>query len=428
MTIETMFDSSKLSIDEIRDFLSSSDKIEFKSKRANERNDWIQKVLMRHKYFQCLKPEKTLIRKYIRKMTGLSKSQSTSIINDYRNRGTLKPKEYKRNKFPKIYDLEEIAILAETDNAHNRLSGPATKKIIQEEFEIFNNKKYEKISSLSVSHLYRLRSTRRYHEKAKHFLKTRPARVPIGERAKPEPNGKPGYVCVDTVHQGDKMGEKGIYHINIVDIQTQFEFVGAVEAISEKFMKIILENLLKKFPFKVIEFHADNGSEYINRIVAGLLNKLLIRLTKSRPRHSNDNPLIETKNGAVIRKHMGYVHIPRTQAQAVNAFYQKWFNDYLNYHRPCAFAEIKTDKKGKETKTYPHKNYMTPYEKLKSIKNVKKYLKSKSSFEKLDATAYAMSHTEHAIQMQEQKIKMLKTVFTKTSLPTLPTILPTKDN
>src|SRR3990167_947170 len=194
MTIETMFDSTDLSIDEIKDFLSSSNKIEFRSKGANERNDWIQKVLMRHKYFQCLKPDKTLIRKYIQKMTGLSKSQTTRIIKDYKKRGTLKLKEYKRNKFPKIYDLEEIALLAETDNAHNRLSGPATKKIIQEEFEIFRNEKYEKLKSLSVSHLYRLRGTRRYHEKAKVFSKTKSVNIPIGERVKPEPNHNPGYV------------------------------------------------------------------------------------------------------------------------------------------------------------------------------------------------------------------------------------------
>lgn len=424
MTIETMFNSMDLSLAEIRSFLSSANKIAFRSKSVNERNGWIQKVIMRHKYFQCLKPEKTLIRTYIRKMTGLSKSQTTRIIKDYKKRGTLEPKEYKRNKFPKIYGLEAIALLAEIDNAHNRLSGPATKKIIQEEFTIFNHEKYEKLAGLSVSHLYRLRGTRRYHEKAKIFFKTRPVKIPIGERAAPEPNGQPGYLSVDTVHQGDKIGEKGIYHINIVDMATQFEFVGAVAAISEKFMAGILQDLLKKFPFKIVEFHTDNGSEYINKIVAGLLNKLLIRLTKSRPRHTNDNPLVETKNGAVIRKHMGYVHIPRRQAPTVNVFYQDWFNDYLNYHRPCAFAKIAINEKGKEVKTYPHENYMTPYEKLKSIKDIKKYMKPDVAFKELNKTAYAMGHTAYAIQMQKEKIKMLKAVFNKTFLP----ILSTEDN
>ena len=406
MTIEIMKNSISLSLAEIKEFLGSSSVLKFKSKSRNERNEWIEKVLIHHKYLKCFKPEKTLLRKYIQKITGISKSQLTRLIDEYKRRGTLKTKEYKRNKFPKVYDLEEIALLGKIDNAHNVLSGPATKKIIKEEVEIYNNEEYEKLKDLSVSHLYRLRKTRRYHEKVKIFSKTRPTKVPIGERRKPEPNGLPGYLCVDTVHQGDKEKEKGVYHINIVDMATQFEFIGAVEGIAESFMKPILEELLEKFPFKIIEFHSDNGSEYINKVVAKLLNKLLIELTKSRPRRSNDNALIETKNGAIIRKNIGYTHIPKNKACFVNKFYQDWFNTYLNYHRPCAFAKTVIDKKGKEKKTYPHENYMTPYEKLKSIKNVKKYLKTGITLKELDEIAYAMSHTEYAICMQKEKDKI----------------------
>lgn len=416
MTIQTMSNSTSLSLAEIKIFLGSSSKIQFKSKSKKERNEWVQKVLMHHKYQFCPRTEKSLIRRYIKTLTGLSKSQLTRLIKEYRTRGTLKAKEYQRHKFPKIYNFEEIALLANIDNAHNCLSGPATKKIIKEEYEVFGYDKYEKLKDLSVSHLYRLRTTKRYREKVKVFSKTKATKTPIGERKKPEPQGRPGYLCVDTVHQGDKMGEKGAYHVNIVDMATQFEFVGSVEAISERYMKDILKELLCKFPFVLKEFHADNGSEYINKVVAKLLNKLLIKLTKSRPRHSNDNPLVETKNGAVIRKHMGYVHIPRGQAKIVNKFYQDWFNDYLNYHRPCAFPKIEIDKKGKEKRTYPHENYMMPYDKFKSLNKATQYLKSGITFAQLDEIAYAMSHTDYAIQMNKAKEKMLKEIFTNPKL------------
>jgi len=216
---------------------------------------------------------------------------------------------------------------------------------------------------------------------------------------------------VDTVHQGDKDGEKGVYHVNLVDMVTQYELVGAVEAISEYFMKQILEELLEKFPFKIIEFHTDNGSEYINKIVANLLNKLLIQLTKSRPRHSNGNGLAEAKNGAIVRKHMGYIHIPRGQAASVNNFYQEWFNDYLNYHLPCAFPEIKTDARGKEKRIYPQDQYQTPYQKLKLISGANQHLGDDINFTKLDKTAYAMSHTDYAIQMNKAKEQMKKEIF-----------------
>jgi transposase InsO family protein len=51
--------------------------------------------------------------------------------------------------------------------------------------------------------------------------------------------------------------------------------------------------LLDAFPFVIKGFHSDNGSEYINKRVAKLLEKLLIEFTKSRARHTNDNALAE---------------------------------------------------------------------------------------------------------------------------------------
>jgi transposase InsO family protein len=68
---------------------------------------------------------------------------------------------------------------------------------------------------------------------------------------------------------------------------------------------------MEAFPFVIQGFHADNGSEYINQRVAERLNKLLIEFTKSRSRPTNDNALVESKNGAVVRKHLGYAHIPQ---------------------------------------------------------------------------------------------------------------------
>ncbi len=333
------------------------------------------------------------------------------MIAEYKKCGTLKPKKYKRESFEKIYTKADIELLVSVDNAHGHLSGPATKKILRDEFDLFGRLKFKRLKNISVAHLYRLRSTPRYRERNLIYSKTNPTNVNIGERRKPEPSGKPGYLCVDTVHQGDKEGVKGIYHINMVDMVTQYEFVGAVEAISSNFMKKILSELLEKFPFEIIEFHSDNGSEYINQVVVKLLNELLIKLTKTRPRHSNDNGLAETKNGAVIRKHMGYIHIPQENAEPVNKFYFEYFNDYLNYHRPSAFPKTITDKKGKEKKVYPHSWYQTPYERLKSLTGAQKYLRKGITFDKLGKIAYAMSHTEYAEKMQKAKEKLFKNLI-----------------
>jgi len=170
---------------------------------------------------------------------------------------------------------------------------------------------------------------------------------------------------------------------------------------TEEYLKPLLEDLLNQFPYVIINFHSDNGSEYINKVVAGLLNKLLIKQTKSRARHSNDNGLVEGKNNFVIRKHIGYRFIAKGYAKNFNSFYKDCFNTYLNFHRPCGFATTTIDKKGKEKKIY--NVYLTPYAKLKSMKNAKQYLKPGITFETLDRIAFVKSDNEFAEFMQKEK-------------------------
>jgi transposase InsO family protein len=179
-----------------------------------------------------------------------------------------------------------------------------------------------------------------------------------------------------------------------------------VEKISEHYLLPVLEYCLNQFPFRIINFHSDNGSEFINYMVANLLNKLLISQTKSRARHCNDNALIESKNGSIIRKHIGYYFVPKHYAKDLNIFFKKYFNVYLNYHRPCGYATIFTDKKGKEKKKY--NIYQTPYERLKSLKNAEQYLKSGINFKILDKIAYQFSDNEFAEIMEKEKVCLFK--------------------
>jgi transposase InsO family protein len=238
------------------------------------------------------------------------------------------------------------------------------------------------------------------------YTKTNPAIVPIGERRRPDNQGKPGYLRIDSVHQGDFNGVKGVYHINVIDEATQWELVGCVGVISEKFLIPLLEKLLSQFPFRIINFHSDNGSEYINYQVAEMLNKLMIKQTKSRSRKTNDQALVEGKNGSVIRKHMGRNHIPKKYANAVNQFYREYFNVFLNYHRVCGFSADYIDKKGKIKKKYDI--YLTPYDRLKSLEEAESYLREDISFEELDKIAYAESDIKFGEKIKKEKDKLFK--------------------
>jgi uncharacterized protein (UPF0248 family) len=271
------------------------------------------------------------------------------------------------------------------------------------EYEVFDKKEYSRISKISVSHIYNIRKENiQYESLTMHYTKTNPTTVLIGERRKPVPNGKPGYLRIDSVHQGDFNGVKGVYRINIVDEVIQWEMIGCVEKISEKFLIPLLEELLLQFPFKIINFHSDNGSEYINYQVKEMLNRLMVKQTKSRSRKA----LVEGKNGAVIRKYIGRNHIPKRYANSVNGFYQKYFNTFINYHRVCAFVTDFMDKKGKVKKKYDV--YLTPYEKLKSLKNAEQYLKKGITFTKLDKIAYAESDIEFGSKLRKARSNFFK--------------------
>jgi len=272
------------------------------------------------------------------------------------------------------------------------------------------------VKGISVSHLYNLRKTRSYLTQTTFFQKTKPTSVNIGERRRPDPQGRPGYLRVDTVHQGDKDGTKGVYHLNTIDEVTQWQVVGCTEKISERYLLPVLIVLLDQYPFTIRGFHADNGSEYMNKVVSELLNKLLIELTKSRPRKTNDNALVEGKNGSIVRKYMGYGHIPQKMAERINRFYREYLTSYLNYHRPCGYATITVDKKGKEKKKYD--TYMTPHEKLSSLPKVEDYLKPGITLANLDEIAYKYSDVEFASIMQREKRKLFQEVIRRPKVKT----------
>lgn len=405
MTI-TMDDSHMLSIAQVREFLQLSEVVKFEGISLTEKYEWTDKVLTRFRYSQLKKKDRGSVRKYIMKMTGISKSQLTRLIFKKAEVGKVLPSSQGRHSFSTIYTPEDIARVVETDNAHCRLSGTATKEIFEREFEKFKKKDYERLSKISVSHIYNLRGKKQYTSASLTYTKTQATAVSIGERRKPQPEGKPGYIRVDSVHQGDLDKEKGVYHINMVDEVTQMEIIGCVEKISEQYLEPLLEDLLAQFPFKIINFHSDNGSEYINKKVSELLNKLIISQTKSRSRKCNDQALVEGKNGAVIRKHMGRTHISQKNAGPINLFYKNYFNVYVNYHRPCGFPTVITDSKGKQKKKY--KTYLIPYEKFKSLENAQQYLQEGLTIEALDEIAYAKSDNEYAKEMQKEKDKLFK--------------------
>ena len=342
----TMQHAEHLTLAEMREFLDASNTLSFAGTGRKQIYALLERVLRTQKYLGLAKKDKGIVRRYLVKISGLSKAQITRLIARWRERGVIEPRASRR--------------------------------------------------------------TRAYREHHVHHTKTRASAVSIGERRKPDPRGQPGFVRVDTVHQGDSPKGKGLYHINAVDTVTQWQVVGCCETISEAHLLPVLEAILHQFPFRIQGFHSDNGSEFLNYKVQKLLNKLLVpEFTKSRANRTTDNALVEGKNGAVVRKHIGHEPIGARHAGEVQRFYTADFNPYLNYHRPCGFATIELSDNGKRRRRYRLNDYRTPYEKLLSLNDWESCLKEGVSAARLEQQALRMSDTECALRMQQRKRKLL---------------------
>jgi len=402
----------RLSLERIRAFLEASNELELAATNREERYEWVRRTRVAQEYATQSRSGKGLLRRYLAKMTGMSRAQVTRLIGQYRSSGEVRNRPYRRHRFARRYSEEDAVLLALVDEAHDTLSGPATQKILEREYHDFGDARFRRLAEVSVAQLYRLRRSRAYRQRRLVIHPTRPTQVAIGERRRPEAKG-PGWLRVDTVHQGDLNGVKGIYHINAVDEVTQWQVVGAAPQISEAWLKPLLEAMLEQFPFRLQSFHSDNGSEFVNHTVAGMLNKLLIEQTRSRPYRGGDNALVEAKNGAVVRKHMGYSHIAAAHADAVQQFYERHFNPYLNFHRPCAAPEIVTSTKGKRRRVY--RWYATPWQILRQWPEVARCLKPELTIAMLDERARRQSDTDAASQTRAAKRDLFESFERRTA-------------
>ncbi|WP_423928900.1 integrase [Candidatus Palauibacter sp.] len=400
-------------LDEVRAFLEGSEPVDFTLDDRDSAYVFVRRSLERLRYHRLGKPDKGLVKAYLAKVTGLSRAQLTRLIAQHKRTGHIRDRRHKppAKPFKRRYTPRDSALLAEVDTAYGQPSGPATKEVLRRQYEVHGDVRFKRLVGISNSHIYNLRKARAYRLGSLSLNKTRPVHIPIGVRRKPDPQGRPGFVRVDTVHQGDKDGEKGLYVVNVVDQVTQFEHIGAVSRITELFMLPVLEDLLTAFPFPVEGFHADNGSEYVNHHVAGMLNKLHIgEFTKSRPRHSNDNALVESKNGAIVRKWLGRAHIPQDCAPAVNDFLRDHLCPFLNFHRPRLFASETTGPRGRTRKRYLQSDVATPYDKLKSLPGAEGFLKPGLTFEQLDRSVRATSGLDAAKTMRQARRHLFRTL------------------
>lgn len=394
-----MKDIKRLTLGDIESFLAGSRQLDFAAK-FGEAYQFIEDVLSQQHYSKLGRRARGLIRRFLIKVTALSRAQMTRLIKRWMECREVRRKPAQRPNFHRTYTPQDTALLAEMDAAHEDLAGPAIRHLFVRAHQVHHQADYVRLARISVSHIYNLRQSDTYRKLRVRAQHTQARKLSIGERRLPDPQGRPGYLRVDTVHQGTHDGKPGVFHINAVDAVTQFEVVGCVEAISEHFIQPVLEAILHQFPFRIQGFHCDNGSEFINYSVKEMLENLLIEFTKSRAYRTTDNALVEGKNGSIVRKLIGHGPIASEHAEAVQKFYTATLNPYLNFHRPCGFATLVEGKRGRIRRVYKHNDYRTPYEKLLCLPDWKKTLKPGITAALLAGVASAQTDLAAAQQMK----------------------------
>ena len=399
--------------DQIRAFLDSSEPTEFRFAGRDSACDFVRRTLVRFEFHGLKRDEKGLVKRFIEKVTGYSRAQITRLVKQHRRTGGIRDHRKKppARPFPCRYTPYDAALLAEVDEAFGQLSGPATKVVLWRMYHVFGDRRFKRLAGISNGHIYNLRKGRAYRTGRLTLRETRPTPVGFGVRRKPRPDGRPGFLRVDTVHLGDLGGRKGAYVINVVDEVTQFQHLGAVPRITQHFMVPVLKDLISAFPFIVQAFHADNGSEYINREVADLLNRLHIpAFTKSRPRRSNDNALVESKNGSIVRRWLGHIHVSHELVPQLDAFLRDSLCPLLNFHRPCLFPTEVTSASGRVRKTCRQDDVATPYQHFRSLPGAEGFLRPGVTFEALDQLASTTSDLDAAKAVQRARDALFRAI------------------
>jgi transposase InsO family protein len=414
-----MNESQVRTLEQVRQVLEGTQSLEFRQAEDDQgRYAWIESVLRRFDYRQLPRAHRGPVLSYVQRLSGYSRAQITRLVSRWdAGKGLVKGYRAPVHAFARRYTSADVALLADVDRAMGTMSGPATACVLRRQRDVFGDTRFERLGSISVGHLYNLRNGAPYRAQRVVLTRTQPTKAAtIGVRKAPAPEGRPGFVRIDSVHQGDRDGIKGLYHINAVDCVTQWEVVASVQTISEAHLLPVIRQMLEQFPFALLGFHADNGSEYVNHRVAEMLEKLRIEFTRSRPRRSNDNGLAETKNGAIVRKLFGYEHIPQRHAVRFNSFCYEYLNPFLNFHRPCLFATELPDpnKPGRIKRVYRAKDAMTPLDKLASLPEAASFMREGVTLEHLRALATALTDVQAAQELNEARLALFRRVPART--------------
>ena len=182
----------RLTLAEMQEFLAGSRSIGFANQGREQIYRLVERVLAAQHYGRLGKRQKGIVRRFLARLSGLSRAQLTRLMGQWLRHRRIEARQPRRRRFPRRYTPQDIALLATVDAAHEGLSGPAVRRILEREYPLFANSACVRLAHISVSHIYNLRRCRAYRSQRVVFDRTQTRQVGIAERRKPDPQGQPG--------------------------------------------------------------------------------------------------------------------------------------------------------------------------------------------------------------------------------------------
>ena len=399
-------------LDQVREFLAGSRPLDLQLETRAEAYAFVAETLQRFDYSRQGKADKGLIRRFLNKVTGLSRAQVTRLLHQHRTTGAIADRRRPRHPFPRRYTKADIGLLAEVDALHGTLSGPATRKLCVRALQLFGDRRFERLAAISNGHLYNLRHSTSYQRRRGTMpAPTRPVHIAIGERRRPQPSDNPA-TCGSILSTKETSTASRASTTSTSSTRSPSSSSSARSSASTRPASPPSSKPCSgRSPLTSVDSTPTTvRSSSTTKSSPGCKPSTSTSSPSPDPAAATTTPLVESKNGSVIRKHLGYGHIPSRYAERVNAFTQQVLSPYLNFHRPCLFPVDEVDAKGRVRKRYPHANVMTPYEKLKSLPNAAACLKLGTSFDQLDAVAAAMSDSDAARALNQARDRLFASI------------------
>jgi len=178
-------------------------------------------------------------------------------------------------------------------------------------------------------------------------------RIPIRTFYTHEERNKPGFWQIDTVHHcGQVTSGQYLHTLTATDIASGWIELRSLLNNAQKWTSEALSNIKTSVPLPVLEFHSDNGSEFINNYIEDWCINKGIPFTRSRDHKKNDNCFVEQKNGAVVREYVGYDRLEGFEEQVLLAAIYQPLVPLLNFFMPSQKLKSKTRVGSKEIKVY----------------------------------------------------------------------------